>query len=44
VLQYSRMTAARLLKTSIANVDQLLEGAQKRIGRTVPVPQVSPPD
>ena len=44
VLQYSRMTAARFLKTSIANVDQLLEGAQKRIGRTVPVPQVSPPD
>jgi len=44
VLQYSRMTAARLLKTSIANVDQLLEGAQKRSGRTVPVPQVSPPD
>jgi membrane protein DedA with SNARE-associated domain/rhodanese-related sulfurtransferase len=41
VLQYSRMTAARLLKTSVANVDQLLEGAQKRIGRTAPVPQVS---
>ena len=41
VLQYSRMNAARLLKTSIANVDQLLEGAQKRIGRTAPVPQMS---
>ena len=41
VLQYSRMNAARLLKTSVTNVDQLLEGARKRIGRTAPVPQVS---
>jgi membrane protein DedA with SNARE-associated domain/rhodanese-related sulfurtransferase len=41
VLQYSRMNAARLLKTSVADVDQLLAGALKRIGRTAPVPQVS---
>lgn len=34
VLQYSRMNAARLLETSVANVDQLLEGARKRIGTT----------
>ncbi len=36
VLQYSRINAARLLKTSVANVDQLLEGARNRIGRTAP--------
>jgi membrane protein DedA with SNARE-associated domain/rhodanese-related sulfurtransferase len=34
VLRYSRTNAAHLLKTSVANVDQLLEGALKRIGRT----------
>jgi membrane protein DedA with SNARE-associated domain/rhodanese-related sulfurtransferase len=43
VLQYSRMNAARLLKTSVANVDQLLEGARKRIGRTAST-QVSTPN
>ena len=32
VLQYSRMNAARVLKTSAANVDSLLESALKRIG------------
>ena len=41
VLQYSRMNAARLLETSVLNVDRLLEGALRRIGRTPPVPQVS---
>jgi membrane protein DedA with SNARE-associated domain len=44
VLQYSRMNAARLLETSVANVDQLLEGARKRIGRTASPQQVSPPN
>ena len=34
VLRYSRMNAARLLELSVANVDQLLEGARMRIGRT----------
>jgi hypothetical protein len=35
--------AAGLLKTSVANVDQLLEGARKRIGRTASAQQVSTP-
>jgi membrane protein DedA with SNARE-associated domain/rhodanese-related sulfurtransferase len=39
VLRYSRMTAARLLNTSVTNVDQLLESARKRIGWTSPVPR-----
>ena len=41
VLQYSRKSAAQLLKTNAADVDRLLEGALKHIGRTAPVPRVS---
>jgi membrane protein DedA with SNARE-associated domain/rhodanese-related sulfurtransferase len=44
VLQYSRMNAARLLETSVANVDQLLEGARKRIGRTASAQQAITPE
>jgi membrane protein DedA with SNARE-associated domain/rhodanese-related sulfurtransferase len=44
VLQYSRMKAARLLETSVANVDQLLEGALKRIGRTASAQQAITPE
>jgi membrane protein DedA with SNARE-associated domain/rhodanese-related sulfurtransferase len=44
VLQYSRLNAARLLETSVANVDQLLEGAQRRIGGTASARQVSTPN
>jgi rhodanese-related sulfurtransferase len=44
VLQYSKMNAARLLMTSVANVDQLLEGARKRIGTIASAPQVSTPN
>ena len=43
VLQYSRLNAARVLKTSAANVDHLLESALKRIGNTAPAQQVSTP-
>jgi membrane protein DedA with SNARE-associated domain/rhodanese-related sulfurtransferase len=34
ILRYSRRTTAQLLKTSVANVDQLLERARKRLERT----------
>jgi membrane protein DedA with SNARE-associated domain/rhodanese-related sulfurtransferase len=44
VLQYSRMNAAALLKTSVANVDQLLDGARKRIGRTDSAQRLSTPN
>jgi membrane protein DedA with SNARE-associated domain/rhodanese-related sulfurtransferase len=44
VLQFSRMNAARLLETSVANVDQLLEGARKRIGRTASAQQAITPE
>jgi len=44
VLQYSRMNAARLLETSVANVDQLLEGARKRLGRTASAQQAITPE
>jgi membrane protein DedA with SNARE-associated domain/rhodanese-related sulfurtransferase len=44
VLQYSRMNAARLLETSVANVDQLLQGAQKRMETAASGPQVSTPN
>jgi rhodanese-related sulfurtransferase len=44
VLQYSRLNAARVLKTSAANVDHLLEGALSRIGNPAPAQQVSTPN
>jgi DNA-directed RNA polymerase specialized sigma24 family protein len=44
VLQYSQINAAHLLKISVANVDQLLEGARKRIARTASAEQVSTPN
>jgi membrane protein DedA with SNARE-associated domain/rhodanese-related sulfurtransferase len=44
VLQYSRMNAARLLETSVANVDHLLEGARKRIGRAASAQQPITPE
>jgi membrane protein DedA with SNARE-associated domain/rhodanese-related sulfurtransferase len=44
VLQYSRMNAARLLETSVANVDELLEGARERVGRTASAQQPITPE
>jgi DNA-directed RNA polymerase specialized sigma24 family protein len=44
VLQYSRMNAALFLETSVANVDQLLESARERIGRTASAQQASTPN
>jgi hypothetical protein len=44
VLQYSRMNAARLLETSVANVDELLEGVRKRIGTTASAQQAITPE
>ena len=44
VLQYSRMNAARLLETSVANVDQLLQGARKHMETTASGQQVSTPN
>jgi hypothetical protein len=44
VLQCSQINAARLLKISVANVDQLLEGARKRLERTVSAQQLSLPN
>ena len=43
VFQYSRLNAARLLKTSTANVDRLLEHALERVGKTAPAHQASTP-
>ena len=43
VLQ-SETKAARLLKISVANVDQLLEEARKRVGRTVSAQPMSTPN
>jgi membrane protein DedA with SNARE-associated domain/rhodanese-related sulfurtransferase len=42
VLQYSQIKAARLLKISVANVDLLLEGAWKHVGRTASAQQMTP--
>jgi rhodanese-related sulfurtransferase len=44
VLQFSQINAARLLKISVANVDQLLEGARTRIEKTVSAQHVSLPN
>jgi rhodanese-related sulfurtransferase len=44
VLQYSQIKAARLLKISVANVDLLLEGAWKHVGRTASAQQMSTPN
>jgi rhodanese-related sulfurtransferase len=41
VLQYSRLNAARVLKTSAANVDHLLESALRRIENTAPAQHVA---
>ena len=41
VFQYSRLNAARLLKTSTANVDHLLEHALERVGTTASAQQVN---
>ena len=41
VLQYSRLNAARVLKTSAANVDHLLESALRHIENTAPAQRVS---
>ena len=41
VLQYSRLNAARVLKTSAANVDHLLVSALRRIENTAPAQHVA---
>jgi hypothetical protein len=38
----SEIQAARLLKISVANVDLLLEGAWKHVGRTASAQQMTP--
>jgi membrane protein DedA with SNARE-associated domain/rhodanese-related sulfurtransferase len=43
VFQYSRLNAARVLKTTTSNVDHLLEHALERIGRTASAQYVSTP-
>src|ERR1700733_14041985 len=43
-LQYSQLNAARFLEISVANVDQLLQGAQKRMETAASGPQVSTPN
>lgn len=44
VLQYSRTRTARLLETSAADIDELLEHAKRRIRSVSSAPQVSPSD